>query len=170
MYTQRKSHMSDYWDTNPDLLHDWKFEVSNGDTLRGYHEWVEAEARATIFGKGAEELPAVADKELATLRLALTEEFYFDHDTEPTPDAVHKLIHAVARAVLGDGTMEQLAQYCTSGHWGSEDFATAAEDTDENLAALLGRVREHADTNGCCECGSTEHVCQDCPVFGGPES
>jgi hypothetical protein len=28
---------------------------------------------------------------------------------------------------------------------------------------------EHLDADGCCECGSTEHVCQDCPVFGGPE-
>lgn len=21
----------------------------------------------------------------------------------------------------------------------------------------------------CCECGSLEHCCHDCPVFGGPE-
>lgn len=30
---------------------------------------------------------------------------------------------------------------------------------DENKNA------EHKDTDGCCECGSKEHSCQDCPTF-----
>lgn len=29
-----------HWDTDPDLLADWKYEVANGDTLLGYHQWV----------------------------------------------------------------------------------------------------------------------------------
>lgn len=29
-----------YWDTDPELLADWKYEVGNGDTLLGYHQWV----------------------------------------------------------------------------------------------------------------------------------
>lgn len=27
--------------------------------------------------------------------------------------------------------------------------------------------REHLDTERCCECGDTRHVCQDCPTFMG---
>lgn len=27
---------------------------------------------------------------------------------------------------------------------------------------------EHHDSDGCCECGEDDHICQDCPTFGGP--
>lgn len=33
------------WDLTrdePDAYADWKFEVSNGDTLRGFHDWFKA--------------------------------------------------------------------------------------------------------------------------------
>lgn len=37
---------------------------------------------------------------------------------------------------------------------------TAADDRrDED--------REHLDAERCCECGDTDHVCQDCPTFIG---
>lgn len=30
----------DYWNDFPDLLQDWRYEVYNGDTLRGFPEYV----------------------------------------------------------------------------------------------------------------------------------
>jgi hypothetical protein len=44
---------------------------------------------------------------------------------------------------------------------GEEEVGKAAYDQAE-------RDAEHADSGQCCECGSTEHTCQTCPVFDGP--
>jgi len=33
-----------YWEDHPDFpVEDWQYQVANGDTRRGYHEWVDAE-------------------------------------------------------------------------------------------------------------------------------
>lgn len=32
-----------YWNDNNEYpIEDWKYEVANNDTRRGYHEWIEA--------------------------------------------------------------------------------------------------------------------------------
>ena len=33
-----------YWDEDEEFpLTDWQYEVANGDTRKGYHEWIEAQ-------------------------------------------------------------------------------------------------------------------------------
>ena len=40
----RKKLGLDYWDEDPSHpLSDWKYEVSNGDTLQGYYAWIEGQ-------------------------------------------------------------------------------------------------------------------------------
>ena len=39
-----------YWEDDPDYpVADWQYEVANGDTRRGYHEWVEAKKEDAKF-------------------------------------------------------------------------------------------------------------------------
>ncbi len=33
-----------YWDDDPEFpVQDWQYEVANGDTRQGYHEWKESQ-------------------------------------------------------------------------------------------------------------------------------
>lgn len=49
----------DVWEEHPDFpVSDWQYQVANGDTRRGYHEWVEAEREAAIDNRETHIAPA----------------------------------------------------------------------------------------------------------------
>lgn len=48
-----------------------------------------------------------------------------------------------------------------------EEGLLAAKETSLDIIERLHQ--EHLDEYECCECGSPEHTCQDCPVFVGEE-
>lgn len=36
--------IGNYWEEDPEFpLEDWKYEVANNDTRKGYHEWIAAQ-------------------------------------------------------------------------------------------------------------------------------
>lgn len=46
-YTPAAQPERDYWGENSEFpVEDWKYQVANGDTRRGYWEWIEAEQEA----------------------------------------------------------------------------------------------------------------------------
>lgn len=37
---------ADYWANDPDDVADWRYQVANGDTLQGFHDWLTHEQEA----------------------------------------------------------------------------------------------------------------------------
>jgi hypothetical protein len=110
--------------------------ITNYETkLKALHEEIEAKRREIL-------------QEITTDLLGSPEQWKFTDGTPIDRRSVLAAIKNAEKAFVAEHSSEEHLE-----KW----LQLKADDENKNA--------EHEDTDGCCECGSEEHSCQDCPTF-----